>query len=94
MQKRFMSQLNLSPAQKAQLKALRMRMKEQAQKVRASNASPDQKKARMKELHMHARDQMMSVLNPGQRAKLQAMRAQFRKNHPGFHKNGVGKIQP
>ena len=69
------SELNLSDAQKQQLKPV---LKSEAQQLKAVKAdaslSDDQKRAKAKEIHQNAKSQMSTILTPDQQKKLAAMR--------------------
>ena len=65
--------LNLTDAQKSQMKANSENMKQQRQAIsNDASLSQDQKKAKMKELHKTQKDQMNSILTADQKAKLKA----------------------
>jgi Spy/CpxP family protein refolding chaperone len=83
---RMAQQLGLSDAQKSEMKAIREKTKASLKTLHSSTVSKDAKKAEFKQIRQNAREQMLAVLTPAQRQKLQAMRAKFRANHPGIGK--------
>ena len=81
---KFAQQLNLSPDQQAALKGIRENEKQQAQAIKNdSSLTPEQKKAKFKELRQSSHQEMMSKLTPDQQQKFKA----FRKGHRG-HRHG------
>lgn len=68
--------LNLTDAQKAQIKSIRDGSRSQIQAIKQNtNLSDADKKAQIQAIRKSTREQVMSVLTPEQRAKLQEMRA-------------------
>ena len=73
------AELNLTDAQKAQIKPILMSTRQQAQAIKADTTlTPDARKAKMKDLHKSANAQMMAILTPTQRAQLKAIRREKR----------------
>jgi len=67
--------LNLSDAQKAQLRPILQDARQQAKAIKADTTlMPDARKAKMKDLRRSTRRQMMAILTPEQRQKLKTMR--------------------
>ncbi|HVT13666.1 MAG TPA: hypothetical protein VHE55_15480 [Fimbriimonadaceae bacterium] len=89
----FMRSLNLTKAQKQRIKAIRDQRKSQMRMLRMSKQAPAVKKERAKAIRMDSQARVLAVLTPPQRARLQAMRAKFRANHPALKRNGGGKIK-
>jgi Spy/CpxP family protein refolding chaperone len=78
---KMMDDLNLSPDQKTQLKALHQNMKQQRDAIKNdATLTPDQKKEKMKELHKSQQDKMNSILTPDQQAKRKAFMEQRKEN--------------
>lgn len=78
---KMMKDLNLSDAQKAQLKESHENMKQQRDAVKNdASLTPEQKKAKMKELHQTQQAKMNSILTPDQQAKMQADKKEWQKN--------------
>jgi Spy/CpxP family protein refolding chaperone len=81
---KFAEKLNLSPEQKADLKSIRENEKQQAQAIKNdSSLTPDQKKAKVKELWKSSHEQMMAKLTPDQQAKFKEMRKEHRGHRHG-----------
>jgi Spy/CpxP family protein refolding chaperone len=79
--KNMMDDLNLTPDQKSQLKALHQDMKQQRDAIKNdATLTPDQKKEKMKELHKSQQDKMNSILTPDQQAKRKAFMEQRKEN--------------
>lgn len=91
---RMMQSLNLSKGQKDQLKGIREQRRAQMLALRSSNQPAAAKKERAKAIARESRAKVMSVLTPAQKAKLEAMKARFRANHPGARKHGKPVIHP
>lgn len=73
---KMMKDLNLTDAQKTQMKESRQNMKQQRDAINNdASLTQDQKKAKMQELGQAQRDKMSSILTPDQKAKMQADRA-------------------
>lgn len=76
--------LGLTSDQIAQLKTARTNTHAAIKAIRTNTSlTPDQKKAQIRETLKTARAQMRAVLTPDQQAKLQELRAKFRKAHRG-----------
>ena len=85
---KFAQELNLTPEQKADLKSIRDNEKQQAQAIKSdSSLTPDQKKAKFKELRKSSHEQMMAKLTPEQQQKFKEMR----KEHRGHRHGRKGK---
>jgi Spy/CpxP family protein refolding chaperone len=81
---KFAEKLNLTPEQKADLKSIRENSKQQAQAIKNdSSLTPDQKKAKFKELRKSSHEQMMAKLTPDQQAKFKEMRKEHRGHRHG-----------
>jgi len=75
-------QLGLTTDQKTQMKALHEDMQQQRNAIRNdASLSADQKKEKMKELHMTQSEKMKTILTPDQQAKMKAFREQRKQNH-------------
>lgn len=86
---KVMKQLNLSPAQMNAIKAIHQQAKAKIQALRSANGTKGANMAQIKEIRKSAKEQMLTVLTPAQRSKLQSMRAAMKARH-----KGIGKIQP
>ena len=76
---KMMKDLNLTDAQKTQMKENRENMKQQRDAINNdASLTPDQKKAKMQELGKTQRDKMNSILTADQKAKMQADRANWK----------------
>ena len=76
---KFAEALNLTPEQKTDLKNIRENEKQQAQAIKNdSSLTPDQKKAKFKELRKSSHEQMMAKLTPEQQQKFKEMRKENR----------------
>jgi Spy/CpxP family protein refolding chaperone len=74
---RAMKELNLSDAQKSQMKTIRENAKTQAQSIKGNTSlSQDQKRDQLKQLHESTRTQMEGVLTAEQKQKLEDMKKQ------------------
>jgi periplasmic protein CpxP/Spy len=81
---KFAEKLNLTPEQKADLKSIRENEKQHAQAIKNdSSLTPDQKKAKFKELRKSSHEQMMAKLTPDQQAKFKEMRKERRGHRHG-----------
>jgi Spy/CpxP family protein refolding chaperone len=75
---KMMKDLNLTDAQKTQMKESRENMKQQRDAINNdASLNADQKKAKMQELGKTQRDKMNSILTPDQKAKMQADRTNW-----------------
>jgi Spy/CpxP family protein refolding chaperone len=73
---RVANELNLTDAQKAQLKPMFQQQREQMQALKADTSlTQDQKREKMQQLRADGRKQFLSVLTPEQQQKLREMRA-------------------
>jgi len=81
--------LNLTDAQKAQIKSI---MKEQRPKVRAirqdNSLTPEQKKAKLQALRKETQEKIAAILTPEQKEKMKELRQQHGRRHG--HKNAAG----
>lgn len=83
---RLSKELNLTDEQKAKLQPLFEEHRKQMQSIwQDTSLTPEQKRAKAKELRQSHHQQMMAVLTPEQQQKFQQMRA----NRP--HKRGYGQ---
>jgi len=75
--KGMMADLNLTPAQKSQMKELHEQSKQQRDAIKNdATLTPDQKKDKMKDLHKSQSEKMNSILTPDQQAKRKAFMEQ------------------
>ena len=82
---KFAQALNLTPDQQAAIKSIHENFRQQAQAIKNdSSLTPDQKKAKFKELRKSTHEQMMAKLTPDQQQKLKEMR----KEHRGHGRHG------
>jgi Spy/CpxP family protein refolding chaperone len=79
----FMAQkLNLTDAQKAQLKPMFQQQRAQMQALKADTTlTPDQKQAKAKEIRAEGRKQFLAVLTPDQQQKLREMRSRHQQRN-------------
>ena len=78
---KMMKDLDLTDAQKAQLKANREDMKQQSDAIKNdASLTQDQKREKMRELHKSQKDKMNAVLTPDQKTKIQADRQNWNGN--------------
>ena len=76
---RFAEALNLTPQQQTDLKTIHENQRQQAQAIKNDTSlTPDQKKAKFKELRKSSREQMMAKLTPEQQEKFKEMRKEHR----------------
>ncbi len=79
---KIIKELNLTDDQKAQIKTILQNARPQVQGVRQDTTlTPDQKKAKLKEINKSTRQQILALLTPEQKAKLQEL-------HGKGHKRG------
>lgn len=71
--------LNLTADQKAKMKELHQRQRQEMESLRSQNLSQDALKAKRQEMHEKYRSEMRSILTPEQQQKMD----QFRKDHQG-----------
>ena len=82
---KFAQALDLTPDQQAAIKSIHENFRQQAQAIKNdSSLTPDQKKAKFKELRKSTHEQMMAKLTPDQQQKLKEMR----KEHRGHGRHG------
>lgn len=82
----MMDQLNLTPDQKSQMKALHENMKQQREAITNDETlTADQKKEKMKELHKSQSDKVNAILTPAQQEKMKELRKERMKNHKMNH---------
>ncbi len=73
--KKLSNELELTDAQKAQLRPILMGAHQQAEAIKADTTlTPEARKAKMHELGRSTRQQMQAILTPEQREKLKAIR--------------------
>ena len=82
--KKLSNELQLSDAQKGQLRPILLAAHQQSQTIKADTSlTPDVRKAKLEELGRSTRQQMKAILTPEQREKLKAIRQAHRnQNHP------------
>ncbi|HET9742791.1 MAG TPA: hypothetical protein VFQ00_08580 [Terriglobales bacterium] len=91
---RFAQKLNLTADQKADFKSIRENAKQQAESIKNdSTLNAAQKKAKLKELHKSAREQMMSKLTPDQQKTFKQMRKEHRHERAERRKAGATQKQ-
>ena len=73
----IMRELNLSDAQRAELRTIRQEAHTEAERLRAQPAS-DARREQMRALHERTRERMHAVLTPEQRAEAQRLRREAR----------------
>lgn len=79
-------ELNLTESQKTRMREVMKQSREKSQKIRNDKSlSPEQKRTRMREIRMDSKKRMDAILTPEQKRKLEAKRAERRKQ---FQKNG------
>jgi Spy/CpxP family protein refolding chaperone len=94
-----MDNLNLTADQKAQMKSLHENNKQQREAIKNdASLTPDQKKAKMKDLYKAQSDKMNSILTPDQRAQRKANMEKMRANRKmhgkkGFKKSDTAPVQ-
>jgi Spy/CpxP family protein refolding chaperone len=77
----MMNDLNLSPDQKTQLKALHESSMQQREAIKNdATLSPEQKKEKMKDLRKSQSEKMNSILTPDQQAKRKAFMEKRKEN--------------
>jgi len=80
----MMKDLNLTEAQKAQLKESRQSAKQQMDAIKNdASLSQDQKKTKMQELRESQREKMNSILTPDQKAKMHPERKDWKHKNMG-----------
>lgn len=96
----LMSQLNLTPDQKSQMKSLRQSNKQEREAImNDASLTQEQKKAKMKELHQSQSEKMNTILTPDQQAKrnayIQKMRSERKMNgRKNRSTNKPGSVSP
>ena len=82
--KKLSKELELTDAQKAQLRPILMGAHQQAEAIKADTTlNPEARKIKMHELGRSTRQQMQAILTPEQREKLKAIRQAHRgRNRP------------
>lgn len=90
---KFLEALNLTPDQQAAIKSIHENFRQQAQAIKNdSSLTPDQKRAKFKELRKSTHEQMMAKLTPDQQQKLKEMRKEHRGHGPHGRK-GQGSTE-
>lgn len=85
---KFAQELNLTPDQQEALKSIRQNERQQFQSIKNdSSLTPDQKKAKIKELRKTSHEEMMAKLTPEQQQKFKEMRKEHR-GHKGHGRKG------
>jgi Spy/CpxP family protein refolding chaperone len=78
-------QLNLTPEQRDQIRPIVKQEAEQIQAVRNDNSlTPEQKQAKLREIHQTFRPQIAKVLTPEQKQKFKEMKEEGREHHRGM----------
>lgn len=81
-------ELNLSAAQKEQMKSIRQRSRAAIMELRDDTSlSPQEKRARMRTIRTQVQDSINAILTPEQQAKMQELRQERRANR-GDRRNG------
>jgi len=76
---KFAQALNLTPEQQAAIKSIHENFRQQAQAIKNDSLlTPDQKKAKFKELRKTTHEEMMDKLTPEQQQKLKQLRKEHR----------------
>ncbi|HSN08402.1 MAG TPA: hypothetical protein VLS85_05155 [Hanamia sp.] len=92
---KMMAQLNLTPDQKTQMKALHENMQQQRNAIQNDTSlTADQKKEKMKELHKSQMEKVNAILTPDQQAKMKAFRQQRMQNRKMHHNKQNKMNQP
>jgi Spy/CpxP family protein refolding chaperone len=92
---RLSQKLNLTDEQKSKLQPLFEEHRKQMQSLRQDTSlTPEQKRAKLKELRQANHQQMMSVLTPEQQQKLEQMRASQPHNRRGYGTGMGPDMQP
>ncbi len=94
-----MSQLNLTDAQKEQIKAIRQdAMKNVRAIMQDEGAAKEAKREQIKQIFSHSKDQVANVLTPQQRAQLEQMKEnakkRFKNRRDGQGRSGTGRQIP
>lgn len=77
-------QLGLTDQQKQQLKQMHEETRKQMQAIKNdSSLTPEQKKAKVRELHMQSKTKMDSILTAEQQQKMKELRGKHRRGHRG-----------
>ena len=91
---RMAKELNLTDAQKTQMKGIQQNARTQMQAIRNDNSlTQDQKRAKIQELHQSTQTQMNGVLTPEQQQKWQTAKANHKGKmgkHGRGHRRGAG----
>lgn len=87
---RMAQELNLTEAQKTQLKSLHEQQRAQMEALKNEALTVDQRRAKMKELHTSFKTQTQAILTPEQQAKMQELK-QKRGGKRGKHGRGHGR---
>ncbi|MGN6531257.1 MAG: Spy/CpxP family protein refolding chaperone [Ginsengibacter sp.] len=89
----MMDNLNLTAEQKAQMKTMREDAKQQRAAIQNdASLTPDQKEAKMKELHKTQSDKMNSILTPEQQATWKANMQQMKENRKMNGRKSKNKV--
>ncbi len=88
----MMKDLNLSEAQKTQLKESRESAKQQMEAIKNdASLSQDQKKVKMQELRKSQQEKMSSILTPDQKEKMKAEKKEWKENSKEENRHGEMK---
>ena len=86
-QKEMMDKLNLTSAQKSQMKAIQESTKQQREAIKKDTSlTQDEKKAKMKDLQKSHSQKVNSILTPDQQAKRNAYIKDMKQQRKGHHK--------
>jgi Spy/CpxP family protein refolding chaperone len=81
--------LGLTDDQKTQIKSIHQDAKTQAKAIKSdSTLTPDQKKAKLKDLHEQTKTKTDAILTPDQKQKMEQARANHKGKHGRMHKQG------
>lgn len=85
---KMMKDLNLSQSQQSQMKEFHQNMKQQRDALKNdASLTPEQKKAKMNELHNVQKEKMNSILTPEQKQKMQADKKERKEKNEGKKRN-------
>lgn len=89
---KMMNDLNLTADQKSQMKEIQQNNKQQRDAIRNdASLTPDQKKAKMKDLQKSQSDKVNSILTPEQQAKRKASIDKMKSNGKMHGKKGYNR---
>ena len=86
---KMMKDLNLTEAQKAQMKESHQNIAQQREAVKNdASLTQEQKKAKMKEMRQSQQEKMNSILTPDQKVKMEAHKKEWKEKNKGKKLNG------